>query len=308
MTITTVKSSICESEAFLSVNAEHAIVPYIHPLLGILEQSFDGIGLLAAEPWRMVYANPALVELLGSGRHELAGRRVEEVFRGKAAERLRHAIECVCQGDAGETSDFAAAFIECPGPKTAEARLCRVDWNGQILVGIICRSTAAAGPEVAVAAGHGDTLTGLPDRAFLLSRLAELLNGDRSADRQFAVLFVDLDNFKQVNDSHGHLVGDRVLREAARQLSNCVRAGDHIVRYGGDEFVVLVERVTGGQDIEPVVARIHAALQKPIALPDGEVVLTVSVGVAQATSAHHTPEDLIAEADRAMYASKRPGG
>jgi diguanylate cyclase (GGDEF)-like protein len=148
-------------------------------------------------------------------------------------------------------------------------------------------------------------LTGLADREYLLRRMSALLRGERAADRQFAVLFVDLDNFKQVNDAHGHLMGDRVLREVARRLVGCVRDGDSVVRFGGDEFVVLVEGVAGPTEIEPIVGRIHAALQQPIALPEGEFTLSLSIGAAIASPDHLSPEDLLQAADRAMYAAKR---
>ena len=171
--------------------------------------------------------------------------------------------------------------------------------SGKILAN---RSKASA------AAGRCDPLTGLADRAVLLERISTLLGGERAADRRFAVLFIDLDNFKQLNDAHGHLVGDRALEEVARRLADCVRAGDTIARFGGDEFVALIERISGWQDIEPVVDRIHAALAEPIALPDGEVTLSASIGVAEANRSHVSAADLLHEADRAMYASKRSGG
>jgi diguanylate cyclase (GGDEF)-like protein len=152
---------------------------------------------------------------------------------------------------------------------------------------------------------HFDALTGLPDRSFLLSKLAELTSGERAADRQFAVLFVDLDNFKQVNDAHGHLVGDRVLSVVSRRLSDSIRDGDYVVRYGGDEFVLLVDRITTPSEVEPVVSRIHLVLAEPISLPEGDFTLSASIGAALATPEDRRPEDLLAAADRAMYAAKR---
>jgi diguanylate cyclase (GGDEF)-like protein len=150
-----------------------------------------------------------------------------------------------------------------------------------------------------------DPLTGLADRAFFLERLGALLSGGRANDHRCAVLFVDVDGFKQINDTHGHLVGDRVLREVARRLAGCVRAGDHVARFGGDEFVVLLESVRGVDDTDPVAERIRMAFEHPIQLPEGEVTLAVSVGAAVAGPDERSAEALINAADRAMYAAKR---
>jgi diguanylate cyclase (GGDEF)-like protein len=96
-----------------------------------------------------------------------------------------------------------------------------------------------------------------------------------------------------------------VLREAARRLIHCIREGDQVARFGGDEFVVLVQQSGAQAEVEPIISRIHAVLGKPIALPDGEVTLSVSIGAVEASPEFHSPEDLLAAADRAMYASKR---
>jgi diguanylate cyclase (GGDEF)-like protein len=119
------------------------------------------------------------------------------------------------------------------------------------------------------------------------------------------VLFLDLDGFKVVNDSHGHLVGDEVLQEVARRLTSCVRAADVVARFGGDEFVVLLDRVASNVAIAPVLRRLEAAFERPIAIPQGNVKLGVSVGVALAGVDGSTAEELIRAADRAMYAAKR---
>jgi diguanylate cyclase (GGDEF)-like protein len=131
------------------------------------------------------------------------------------------------------------------------------------------------------------------------------LEGERVADREFAVLFIDLDNFKQINDRNGHLIGDGVLREVAKRLQSCVRECDHVTRYGGDEFVVLLERVSGLAEVEPVVARIRAALSEPAILSEVRFSLSLSIGVAKSAPHLRSPEDVLAEADRAMYAAKR---
>jgi diguanylate cyclase (GGDEF)-like protein len=154
-------------------------------------------------------------------------------------------------------------------------------------------------------AARHDPLTALPDRAFLISRLTTLLEGDRLADRDFAVLFIDLDNFKQINDRYGHLIGDRVLHAVAQRLRGCVRECDHVTRYGGDEFVVLLERVSGMAEIEPVLARIRSALSEPFVVPEEQLTITLSIGLALSAPHLRSPDDVLREADHAMYAAKR---
>ena len=149
-----------------------------------------------------------------------------------------------------------------------------------------------------------DPLTGLADRGVILDKLSRIIHGDRLEDRRCAVLFVDVDGFKQVNDVYGHLVGDRVLCEVARRLGR-LRARDCVARFGGDEFLVLLERIGGRDEIDSVVRRVQTAFVRPIVLPQGEVTLGVSVGAARAGENGNSPEALIDAADRAMYAAKR---
>jgi diguanylate cyclase len=154
------------------------------------------------------------------------------------------------------------------------------------------------------AATH-DTLTGLPTRGVLLERLdAEL---QRTAARgQVAVLFVDLDNFKLVNDSLGHDCGDRVLCEMARRVRSCVRSTDTVSRFGGDEIVVLHPDATDGSEAA-IGARILAAMSEPIKVAGREVVVSASIGIALGVRGGKLAEHLLREADTALYAAKNRG-
>ena len=258
----------------------------------LLDRVSDGIAVAAPGPWRLVYASRTLAERLGTSADELRGRPLEDLLNPDSRAEALELAELVYQGT------LASAGI-------AGVEFCRIVADEQTLLGVVIRRETSAADATPAAAERRDPLTGLRDRQFLMLRLAALLRGERLGDHQFAVLFVDLDNFKLVNDANGHLMGDRVLREVARRLSGCVRDGDHVVRFGGDEFVVLVERVSGASEIEPIIRRIHAALEKPIALPESEFTLSLSIGVAVASPDHHSPDDLLRDADRAMYAAKR---
>jgi diguanylate cyclase (GGDEF)-like protein len=158
--------------------------------------------------------------------------------------------------------------------------------------------------EVPRAAEERDYLTSLRGRASLTACLRAADERAQTDFDQIAVLFLDVDRFKQINDTHGHLVGDRVLQTIAARLLSCVRPDDLVVRYGGDEFVVLLHGIRRAEQVEQVVSRIAAEIAVPIALADG--VLTVSASIGQAIGRDAvSAEDLLDEADRAMYQAKR---
>ena len=155
------------------------------------------------------------------------------------------------------------------------------------------------------AATH-DALTGLPNRGVLLDRLARELARKDGGDRQVAVLFVDLDNFKLVNDSLGHDSGDEVLREMSRRIRACTRNGDTVSRFGGDELVVLHPRAGNGSE-DLLGERILAEMIRPIHVAGREVVVSASVGVAICAYGAEPAEQLLREADTALYAAKNRG-
>ena len=153
-----------------------------------------------------------------------------------------------------------------------------------------------------------DELTGLPNRALFMDRLWQAVERSRrEPDRMMAVLFLDVDQFKIVNDSLGHLVGDQLLIQIARALSSVLRPMDTIARIGGDEFAILLE---GGHEVEDaasVADRIHERLAAPINLGGHEVFITASIGIAICTPDYEKPEDLLRDADTAMYRAKSSG-
>ena len=150
-----------------------------------------------------------------------------------------------------------------------------------------------------------DTLTGLPNRYLMFDRLNQLLVRAERYETGFAVLFIDLDGFKRINDSRGHDVGDLVLRGVADRLSQSVRAADTVARIGGDEFVILVEALRAGHDATALAQKIQAALGRPFSLPGGDATVTVSVGIGLYPEDGRDAEELLKAADVAMYRAKR---
>src|SRR3954465_10572738 len=153
-----------------------------------------------------------------------------------------------------------------------------------------------------------DDLTGLPNRALFLDRLGQALSRLGRHATSLAVLFLDLDRFKAVNDVLGHAAGDELLRAVASRLEGVLRAGDTAARLSGDEFAVLCEDVAGERHAIGVAERVAEALREPFTLAGDEVFMRASVGIALATEGTEDPEALVRDADAAMYRAKGQGG
>ena len=153
-----------------------------------------------------------------------------------------------------------------------------------------------------------DVLTGLPNRALFTDLLARSLGRTkRRDDYLFAILFLDIDRFKMINDSLGHMMGDQLLISIARRLESCLRPGDTVARLGGDEFTVLLEDIHDVQDAITVSDRIHQALAQPFTISGHEVFTSASIGIALSATSYNRPEELLRDADTAMYRAKAAG-
>jgi diguanylate cyclase (GGDEF)-like protein len=152
-----------------------------------------------------------------------------------------------------------------------------------------------------------DPLTGLPNRALFLDRLGVALDRARRSGTQLAVMFLDFDHFKQINDTRGHAVGDRLLAAVAERLSTLLRPMDTVARFGGDEFTFLFEDLTSEREVVLIADRICDAASPPIEIDGVELSVTVSVGIAMVADPEVSPDTVIREADAAMYRAKERG-
>ncbi|HWS54763.1 MAG TPA: EAL domain-containing protein [Pyrinomonadaceae bacterium] len=153
-----------------------------------------------------------------------------------------------------------------------------------------------------------DALTGLPNRALFMDHVKMAIQRSRrSGGRLFAALFLDLDRFKIINDSLGHMVGDQLLVGLARRLEACLRPGDTVARLGGDEFVILLEELSGTDDVIEVARRVQEAVSQPFQIGGHEVFTTASIGIALSTTGYDRAEEILRDADTAMYRAKMLG-
>jgi diguanylate cyclase (GGDEF)-like protein len=152
-----------------------------------------------------------------------------------------------------------------------------------------------------------DTLTKLPTRAYFLERLRDACDRAQLTGAGVGVVFIDLDNFKQVNDSAGHHAGDELLAAAAARLSAAVRPNDVVARFGGDEFVVLAADIVDARDAVQLAWRLASGLRAPFTVSGTELTVAASFGVCYSRDRNDGPEDLVRKADAAMYAAKQRG-
>ena len=150
-----------------------------------------------------------------------------------------------------------------------------------------------------------DPLTGTPNRTLMLDRLNKAISNARRRGAQIALLFLDIDKFKSINDTKGHLVGDEVVQAVARKLESVVRDADTVSRYGGDEFLILLSDIGQASDAALIAEKILSAVAEPTSIRGHELTLSVSLGITIFPEDGENAETLIRGADEAMYVSKR---
>jgi diguanylate cyclase (GGDEF)-like protein/PAS domain S-box-containing protein len=276
----------------------------------IVQHSSDLITLLAPD-LRIVYQSPAVSAALGGAPNGLIGHLLRELVHSEDEATARAELTKVVTGGLGTTTRFECRVRRADGEwLTVDSVITNLldepDVGAFVLNSRDVTDRRSLERELNHQAFH-DTLTGLANRALFLDRLSHAMDrADRGAD-PVGVLFLDLDDFKAINDSFGHPAGDRLLMAVAERIRAATRPGDTVARFGGDEFAVLVESGTMPEAAETVAERITEGLAATFRIHSNEVAMRASIGIALGRRPHETPDDLLRDADLAMYLAKHNG-
>jgi diguanylate cyclase (GGDEF)-like protein/PAS domain S-box-containing protein len=258
---------------------------------------------------RLQFVNETFREWVGVSPGDAIGRKLIEVIGPVLYSQRRHNVERALKGERvvfevesemrGQVRCLQNVYIPDVRPDGSVAGVYAVANDVTALKQVERRLNELA---------RIDTLTSLPNRRQLEERLDQAVKRSRRSGRPLAVLFLDIDHFKQINDKHGHGVGDEVLKEFAVRLVQCVRSTDTVARLAGDEFVIVLEGLNDSAEAQIVARKIGQALGSAFGEAAGGLTLSSSIGVAFVDSGTQvTPEQIIAKADEALYRAKRAG-
>jgi diguanylate cyclase (GGDEF)-like protein/PAS domain S-box-containing protein len=272
-------------------------------LHAVLESMRDGVIVLDMFD-RLAHLNPAAQAILGLHTVRKVGVPAVEIFPNWA-----DVLET--RAPTGEST----ALLELPVDSTTRAYEVRtsplLDQHGELTGWLIVLRDVTArkrDEERLTHLAYYDGLTGLPNRFLFNDRLLHALSRVQRTGQSVAVLFLDLDRFKEVNDAYGHAVGDLLLREVAERVKACVREADTVARISGDEFIIILADLSAPrQDAERTAARIGAALAAPMLLEGHTITISASIGITVAPADGQTTDELLRNADIAMYRAKREG-
>ncbi len=275
----------------------------------ILVASPDPIYVLDLDG-RFVYANQATGNLFALERDAIIGKSTDDLGFSFASEFQSHLDQVVVEQTPYRGHRFAHTFASGRGERF-EYLLAPVLDEQKKTEAVVCIfrdvTEQALAEEKVWHNAHHDVLTGLPNRRLFLDRLKQEIKHSKRGNQPLALLFMDLDGFKEINDSLGHEAGDRLLFEVAERLTDCVREDDTVARLGGDEFTVILSGAKHYKVIKHVARTILGALAMPFEIDQQPVQVAVSIGVSFFPQDADSPLALIQAADQAMYRAKKSG-
>jgi diguanylate cyclase (GGDEF)-like protein/PAS domain S-box-containing protein len=276
----------------------------------ILRSAID-MGIVATdEHYRLEYCNPFAERLFGVHAGDILGRDLRDIHREQGVDESRFArgLDVVRRGG---THEFSCSRTISGEEKVLQARMSGIRNENGGLIGFVLMvkdvTERRKTEETIRHMAYHDMLTDLPNRTLFGDRLhMELARAERNR-QPVAVLLMDLDRFKEVNDVFGHAVGDELLKAVARRLKTVVRRSDTVARMGGDEFLFILPGVQEQGDLEETAAKILAAVERPVELQGEQVSVGASIGAAVYPEHGHDEKALVRMADQAMYRAKREG-
>lgn len=292
------------------ISARKAAEAELAKLAGALDQTADSV-IITDREGRIEYVNPAFEQTTGFSREEVMGRTSGMVRSGRHSPGFYARLwKTISRGEV-----FREVFINRRknGAVYYEEKTIspvRDPLSGEITHYVSTGKDISERMQTQQRLdhlAHHDPLTNLPNRLLLLNRLKRAMVRAARHDRQLAVLFLDLDRFKQINDTLGHGAGDRLLHAVAGRLEKCLRQGDTVARMGGDEFAILLEDVARNDDVLPILDKIMAAMRNPIGLDGYEFFLSFSIGISLYPQDGEQADALLRNADTAMYRAKADG-
>lgn len=292
------------------VTAQRELREALAARVAAIEEAAEGVSIRTTDG-TVEYVNPAYERLTGYTSEELVGQTFHVV--GEEAEREKFYSDMLPVVSRGESWRGEMAATHRNGQRYVAAVTVspiRADDDQVVRVVSIVRDVTEERrmAQELERRAHYDELTGLPNRALFFDRLHERIRQARRAGEGLALLFMDLDGFKALNDTHGHQAGDRALTEAARRFAATLRESDTLARVSGDEFAVLLGPTPHPEHAGQVAAKLLASLEAPLDVTDGEpAVLGVSIGIARYPEDAEEAEVLLKRADEAMYAAKQAG-
>jgi len=263
----------------------------------------------------ITYLNIVAEKMTGWLRAEAIGKPLAEVFRiidGGTGQTARDPMEMAVEQNATVGLTINCVLIRRDGYESAieDSAAPIHDRSGRVIGAVIVFHDVSAARAMSIQmthTAHHDVVTGLPNRLLLNDRITQSISMALRQSRPFAVLFLDLDHFKTVNDSLGHAGGDELLRSVSKRLFSCVRASDTVSRQGGDEFAVLLPEITHAEDAATCAAKILIALNAPYTIGARTVHVGASIGISLYPRDGADSETLLKSADMAMYHAKERG-